>query len=93
MVRVGGHSQRAAHEHWRAIADKAGDRGIGQRLKTRFLEGGIHAVAQVLRRVDQRAVEIEDEQLQLLHGNGAKNPDHVSSVLGVSSAMGPGTFI
>ena len=37
--------------------------GSGRRAEIEFPQRRIHAVAQVLRGVDQRAVEIEDEQL------------------------------
>ena len=58
--------------------------GSGSGPKSEFIERGIDAVAQVLRRVDERSVEIEDQQLQLLHGNGAKNANHISSVMGAT---------
>ncbi len=79
-----GQGQRAAHQHGRAVADESGDRRIGQWAQVEFLERRIHAVAKILRRVDQRAVEIEDEQLQPLHGNRAKNMDHVFSLKGAA---------
>ena len=68
------------HERGRAITDEAGNGGVGQRAESKLGEGCVDAVAQVLRRIDERAVEIEDEQLQSLHRNRAKNADHRSSV-------------
>ena len=75
---VTGQGERAAHEHGRAVADEAGDRGIGQRAQAAFAERCVHAVAEVLRGVNERAVQIEDQQLQLLHGDGAKDANHVA---------------
>ena len=40
----------------------------------------VDAVAQVLRRVDQRAVEIEDQQPERIDGNGAEDAQHDSSL-------------
>ena len=54
--------------------------GSGSGSQIKLLERRVHAVAQVLRGVDQRAVEIEDQQLEPLHRNGAKHLDHVSSL-------------
>ena len=45
-------------------------------------ERGIDAVAEVLRGVDQRAVEIEDQQLERFDRHWAKNANHDSSVIG-----------
>jgi hypothetical protein len=45
-------------------------------------QGRIHTVAQILRRVDQRAIQIEDQQFQSLNGKGAKFVNHVFSVTG-----------
>ena len=79
---VTGQCERAPHEHGGAVADEAGNRGVGQRAQVGFSERCIDAVAEILRRVDERAVEIEDQQLQSLNGNGAKDADHASSVTG-----------
>ena len=58
---VPGQCQRTPHEHGGAVADEAGDHGVGQMDKIEFPQRCIHAVAQVLSGIDQRAVEIEDE--------------------------------
>ena len=74
--------ERAAHEHRRAVADKACDGCVGQRPQENTVECRVDTVAKILRRVDQRAVEIEDEQLEAFDGEGAENLDHDSSVKG-----------
>ena len=85
---VGGQGERTPHEHGCAIADEAGDCGVGQLDKIEFPQRCIHAVAQVLSGIDQRAVEIEDEQLELLDGNRAKDANHVAfSVKGQEGAL------
>jgi acid phosphatase len=47
-----------------------------------MLEGGVHAVAEIARRVDQSSVQIENQQFERLYGDGSKHPDHDFSVTG-----------
>src|ERR1035438_5305873 len=47
---------------------KARDRRIRQGLKAKLAQRGVYAVAQVLSRVDQSAVKIENKQLQPFDG-------------------------
>ena len=45
-------------------------------------QGGVDAVAQILRGVDQCAVEIEDEKFERLEWERTKHADHEFSVTG-----------
>jgi hypothetical protein len=45
-----------------------------------LLQRGVDAVAEVLRRIDEGAVEVEDEKLEALDRNRSKDVDHDSSV-------------
>jgi hypothetical protein len=45
-------------------------------------ERGVDAVAQILRGVDQSAIQIEYEELQPIDGDGTKDMDHVFSLTG-----------
>ena len=74
-----------AHQHHGAIADEAGDSFIRQRLAPKLRQGSVDTVAQVLRGVDQRAVEIENQQFQRSDGKRAKNMKHEFSVKGTES--------
>jgi hypothetical protein len=45
-------------------------------------QGRVHAVAQILRRIDQRAIQIENQQFQPFNGKRTKFVNHVFSVMG-----------
>ena len=74
--------ERTAHEHRRSVADKAGDEWVRQRTEADFVQRSVDAVAQVLCRIDESAVKIEDEQLEALDRDRTKNADHALSVMG-----------
>ena len=70
------------HEHHCTVTDIGGDLRVRQRVAAKVVERGVHAVAQVLRGVDQRAVQVKDQQLQGFDGKRTKYADHASSVKG-----------
>jgi hypothetical protein len=43
-------------------------------------QSSVDTVAKILSRVDQGAIQIEDQQFQFFNGNGVKNLNHDSSV-------------
>ncbi len=55
------------HQHNHAIADVARDNLVGKARPPELLQGRIHTVAEILRRIDQRAIQIKHQQLQLIH--------------------------
>lgn len=75
-----GQRKRSPHECGRAISDKTGNRRIGQWIQVELHQGRIYAVAEVLRGIDERAIEVEDEQFQVLHRDRSNDTDHVSSL-------------
>jgi hypothetical protein len=77
---VGG--EGAADEHEGSVADVFGDELVGEMGAVEFFEGGIDRVAEVLRGVDESAVEIEDEEFETLHGHRTEDADHEFSVMG-----------
>jgi len=79
-LRLHGRREGAADQHDGAVADVAGDHRIGQRLAFKLHQSGVDTVAEVSRRVDQRAIEVKDEQLQGLSGQRTKYANHVSSL-------------
>jgi hypothetical protein len=48
-------------------------------------KGRIDTVAEVLRGIDQCAVEVEDEELQRFDRQGAEDADHGNSLKGVGN--------
>ena len=70
-VEIAGIAEGAADEHGGAVADVAGDEGIGQGRLADVDEGGVYGVAEVERGVDQRAVKIEDQQAGWNTNHGA----------------------
>jgi len=79
----------AAKEHGRAVADETGDDRVFKVGAADVLEGGVDAVAEILSRIDEGAVEIEDEKPEALDRDRAKDVDHDSSV-GGARVQGPG---
>src|SRR5579872_6866075 len=70
-VLVFGVAQSSTHEHWSAISNVTGDYLQRQFMTAKMPKHGIDGIAEVLTRIDQRAVKIEDQQPQLPHGNFA----------------------
>jgi hypothetical protein len=75
-----GRRERAADEHRRSIANKAGDKGIFKAGSAGVDEGCVDAVAEILRRIDEGAIKVEDEQPESLDRDRVKDVDHGSSV-------------
>ena len=75
-------SKGAAHEHKRTVADVPRDDFVGECRTAKILECRIYAVAEILRRVDERAVKVEYQQFKAVDRHRTKNPNHVSSVTG-----------
>jgi hypothetical protein len=82
-VEVVGVAEGAADEHGGAVADVAGDEGVGQGRLADVGEGGVDGVAEVEGGVDERAVEIEDEQT-------GRNTNHGASVSAPFTVEGDG---
>ena len=80
-VAVGGESP--AHQHQGSVADETGDDRVRKRGEAHVGERGIHAVAKVLRRIDQCAIEVEDQQLERFDREGAEDADHGYSLQGL----------
>jgi hypothetical protein len=76
---VGG-GEGAAEEHRCTVADEAGYGGIIESGAADVLEGGVDAVAEILGRIDEGAVEVEYEEFQAVDGDGAEDVDHGFSV-------------
>ena len=57
-------AERAPHQHVDAIADIAGDHGVGQRMPAQVGESGIDAGSQVGAGIDKRPVEVEGDEPQ-----------------------------
>ena len=57
-----GVAEGAADEHGDAVADVAGDDGVGELGLAEVGEGGVDGVAEVDAGVDEGAVEVEDEE-------------------------------
>ncbi len=55
-------SQSARDERWSALADKAENLLVRQRIAAQFGEGGVDRKGQVEFGIDQRAVQIEDQR-------------------------------
>ena len=55
-VEVVGVAEGAANEHGGAVADVAGDEGVGQGRLADVGEGSVYGVAEVQRGIDERAV-------------------------------------
>ena len=49
---------------------------------TEFLERRVDAVAEVLRRVDERAVEVKDEEFETVDRHRTKDANHEVSLTG-----------
>ena len=61
-IEIAGIAKRAPNQHRCTITDVAGDQCIGQRWFVDIRERCIHRVAEVERRINERAVEIKDEE-------------------------------
>ena len=69
-------AQRALDQNRRAIAHVAGDNVVGQLGPPDMAQRGIHRVHQIEPRIDQRAIEIENHQLDRARIEGAAGMDH-----------------
>jgi hypothetical protein len=52
-----------------------------------MLQRGADAITQILRGIDQRAVQIEDQQFQGFDGKRTKNAKHDSIVTGAETEL------
>ncbi len=68
---IRGIAQRAPHQHGRAIADVGRDDIQGKVVPSEVPQHPIDGVGQVVARIDQRAIKVENEQLDTLGGYGA----------------------
>src|SRR5579859_5421607 len=73
IVRI---AQGAAHQRGSAVADVAGDDVEGELGASEVPQHGIDGVGQVEARIHQGAIEIEDQELELLARNWAVELDH-----------------
>ena len=62
-----------------------GNLGVLKCRVPEMLKCGVDGVAKILRGVNEGAVEIKNQKLQLFNRNGAKNLDHASSVMGIGA--------
>ena len=72
-------AERALNQNWSAITHIAGNHVIGQRRPSDVAQRGVHGVHQIEARINQRAIEIEDHQLDRVRVKGAAGLDHALS--------------
>src|SRR5579862_4588610 len=69
-------SQRALNENGRTVADIAGDHVVGKFGTSNVAQRGVHRMHQVKTGIYQRAVEIEDDELDGTWIKGTTSADH-----------------
>src|ERR1019366_8870809 len=79
---IGAGREGSADKHHGAIADEAGHHLVRKAFPVKMDQRCVDAVAEVLRGVDQGAIQIEDQEFQGFDWEGANYTNHGSSLTG-----------
>jgi hypothetical protein len=79
--------QGTAHEHGGSVAYEAGDDVVVEVGAAHVLERGVDGVAEVTGGIDERAIQVEDDEFDFFGGDGAED-EHAASVAGSMRGIG-----
>ena len=76
-----GIAERAPHQHAGTVADVGGDDLLGERIAAELGEHGVDGISEILARIDQRAIQVEDDEADFVGWNGIEQMQHALSLM------------